>query len=292
MKPMALCQAALKNGLRYLPGFDEWRRMGVDPRAELLGMDRLDEQWAHLSRFSDDDQIQGRTFLELGPGETVGLGLILWLKGARSYVGVEASRRPLVDQRNRAWHCQVVRTACQGRWGRTDPARSHPEALERMLQAGRMPDAVRVCAGTAERLPLRTNSIEHSFSFSVLEHVRDVPAVLSELQRVARDGGRSEHAIDLTSHHGGEGPLDLLEYGDVVWALIGSRRSGSYPNRLRASHYVACARSVGWFHAETRVLSELTWEETSALQPSFAPRFRAMSAASLQPLHVALILAK
>ena len=78
------------------------------------------------------------------------------------------------------------------------------------------------------------------WSYSVLEHVTHPDAVLADVHRVLRPGGRTVALIDLTTHaHGRRDPrlmFEFLRFSERTWRLMTSNRS-IYVNRLRRSQW-------------------------------------------------------
>ncbi len=77
------------------------------------------------------------------------------------------------------------------------PTRNHP--WEWNLNLFRMPNIDVV--GSAERLPFQDASVDVLISNAVLEHVRDLPAVLGELRRVLKPGGFVYVEIPFVQHY-------------------------------------------------------------------------------------------
>jgi SAM-dependent methyltransferase len=181
--------------------------------------------------------IAGARLLEVGPGHTLGLAVSLLEAGAERVIAVD-----------------------------TVPYASLParEGLEYRI------------VGRDGRWPLDEGAVDAVYSFSVLEHVRDVDGLLAEARRVLRPGGLTLHSIDLRDHFHLESDdwLRFLRYPDWQWELMTSRRS-NWCNRLRAPELrEAFARhfELRRFDAERRRLPESL---------RLAPRFRAFDAETL-----------
>jgi SAM-dependent methyltransferase len=142
--------------------------------------------------------LAGARLVELGPGHTLGVAL--------SLLGSGAARVSAID---------------------TFPYAQPPAGDERFRYR---------ILGRDGRWPLEDGEADAVYSFSVLEHVREVDGFLDETRRVLRPGGLAIHSIDLRDHarlDPAEDWLRFLRYPDWAWELMMSRRS-NWCNRLRA----------------------------------------------------------
>ncbi len=140
--------------------------------------------------------IRGARLVEVGPGHTLGLAVSLLEAGAGRVTALDTV------------------------------AYAPPVAQDRLDYRIVGPDG---------RWPLEDGSADVVYSWSVLEHVRSVDAILDEASRVLRPGGLTVHAVDLRDHShldSGEDWLRFLRYPDWQWELMMSRRS-NWCNRLR-----------------------------------------------------------
>jgi SAM-dependent methyltransferase len=226
--------------------------------------------------------IPGAQLVEIGPGHSLGVALSLLLAGA--------SRVATID---------TVRYAAS----RPDP-RSFNELLRRCTEAGLVEpadveDPNRALARGLGRLeylvvdgrqdwPFRERSKDVVYSFSVLEHVRDLRELLEESSRVLRPGGLSIHTIDLRDHYNlgqGENWLEFLEFDDGKWERMTSARF-AWCNRMRAPE-------LRTLFGETFELVEFS-EEVSDLPEGFdrrrvAPRFQGFELDELSTSSVSVV---
>ena len=84
--------------------------------------------------------------------------------------------------------------------------------LERSAKAAGFEDiCVRQVSEPAEKMKsLRNEEFDVVLSNAVMEHIRDLDSVCSELARVTKVGGLNIHQIDLGYHKNCERPLDHL----------------------------------------------------------------------------------
>jgi SAM-dependent methyltransferase len=174
--------------------------------------------------------IAGARLVEIGPGHTLALALSLILAGASRVEAVDTVRYAASHLDPRSFTELWRRATEAGLVDRTKVA--DPEA-ELARAAARL--EYRVVDGR-EGWPFPEQSEDIVYSFSVLEHVRDLRGLLEESARVLRPGGLSIHTIDLRDHYNlgpGENWLEFLEFDDRQWERMTSARS-AWCNRMRA----------------------------------------------------------
>jgi SAM-dependent methyltransferase len=211
---------------------------------------------ARLGRVS----VRDARLVEIGPGHTLGLAVALLLAGASRVDAIDTVRyaassqdpRSFVDLWRRCLEAGLVDSSIGA-----DPAAARAGLVARL--------GYRIIDGR-ENWPFPDGSNDIVYSFSVLEHVRDLRAVLEESRRVLRPGGLSIHTIDLRDHYNlgpGENWLEFLEFDDRQWDRMTSERS-AWCNRMRA-------RELRALFADSFELAEFT-EHTDDLPPGFDRR--------------------
>jgi SAM-dependent methyltransferase len=172
----------------------------------------------------------GARLVEIGPGHTLGLAMSLLLAGAAGVEAVDTVRYAASQPDPRSF-TELWRRATEV--GLIDPTDVADPQAELSRAAERL--EYRVVDGR-EGWPFPEQSKDIVYSFSVLEHVRDLRGLLEESARVLRPGGLSIHTIDLRDHYNlgpGENWLEFLEFDDRQWERMTSARS-AWCNRLRA----------------------------------------------------------
>jgi SAM-dependent methyltransferase len=174
--------------------------------------------------------VAGARLVEIGPGHSLGVALSLLLAGASHVDAIDTARyvASLPDTQSliELWR----RVTATGLVDSTDVA--DPDA-ELTRAAARL--EYRVVDGR-KNWPFPEQSKDIVYSFSVLEHVRDLRGLLKESARVLRPGGLSIHTIDLRDHYNlgaGENWLEFLEFDDRQWDRMTSARF-AWCNRMRA----------------------------------------------------------
>lgn len=189
--------------------------------------------------------------VELGPGDSLGIGLAALLSGARWYTAIDVVHHANVE-RNLAVLAELVRLFT----ARTpipddqefplvnpqlaDYAFPHHLLDSDWMVANLAPARVNAIAAAlrdqAEGLPmvryvspdatheLQTGSACLVFSQAVLEHVDDLSSVYAACHAWLEDGGMMSHQIDFKSHGTSRVWNGHWAYPTLVWKLIRGRR--------------------------------------------------------------------
>ncbi|WP_242344493.1 class I SAM-dependent methyltransferase [Anaeromyxobacter terrae] len=222
---------------------------------------------------------------EIGPGDSIGIGLAALLAGADRYAGLDvvpyslaAHNRRILDEL--AGYFSERRPNPPWGWPRYDhllDARSFPsrilrdESLARSLAPARL-DRIRAALEGGASEPIRIEyhcpwasaaaiepeTVDWLYSHSVMEHVDGIEAAYSAMSRWLRPGGFVSHQIDLRSHELFPEWNGHWGVSRLTWRLIRGRRAYLI-NRLP---YSAHARAIRRFF-EVRL--ELLLEEEGGL---------------------------
>jgi SAM-dependent methyltransferase len=182
---------------------------------------------------------------ELGPGDTLGLGLCALLCGVKRYVGLDIYRHTAVRENIKVLH----ELAALFRERAPRPTKGWPDfdALldERLFLKGFTPAITDELVASIERALLneqadgltcaykvpwdRDDTIEESsvdvvISHAVLEHVIDVPGTYKALHRWLRPGGVMSHQIDFRSHNLTPEWNGYRVISEGVWRVMMGRR--------------------------------------------------------------------
>jgi SAM-dependent methyltransferase len=246
--------------------------------------------------------LQGKTLLELGCGDNVGLALRFIAAGVARAICVDKfySRRDPVQQREIYLALRNSLTPEQQR--RCDEAISLEDGIQ--LQ----PHRLQLLYGTSlAQAASSLDSIPKQFDFvvsrAVLEEIWDLDSVFQEMDLVLAPGGYTLHKIDLSDYGmfsgAGMNPLTFLTIPDSVYRLMAS--DSGIPNRRLIGYYRSKMRALGYEarffitavggkgelipHKEALVLGEDYTESDLAmierLRPRLTKTYRELSAESL-----------
>jgi hypothetical protein len=247
-----------------------------------------------------------RVIAELGPGDSLGIGVMALLTGGSQYVGLDVVQYADTS-RNLALFDELV-ALLESRTPIPD-ATEFPEVkpylssyefprsvltddrLERSLAAPRL-DAIRnalsrvgetvrfqdedICI--TYRVPwfdpavIRRGSIDMVYSQAVLEHVDDLPNTYRALAEWLKPGGVASHQVGFVSHAITPEWNGHWAISDPVWKLIRGRRPYLL-NREPASTHVRLLRESGI----EIVKEERVHKPSDILRDQLAPRFRYFS---------------
>ncbi|MBN2125044.1 MAG: methyltransferase domain-containing protein [Deltaproteobacteria bacterium] len=204
--------------------------------------------------------LRDKHVLEIGAGATNGVGYGLALGGAKSYTAYEPYA-PLdkgLDERIR-------------------------EGLEMQCSFRDMAllDRVRRC-GSLKRVPRK--SVDLVLSHSVLEHVKDLHALIPELENLLKADGSMLHIVDYRDHFF-KYPFEFLTFSERIWDRW--LNPGDLPRR-RIFHHIEAFETYGF---KTEILYKETDREAFArirdrLHPDFKGRDEEVLSTTLAALFV------
>jgi SAM-dependent methyltransferase len=243
---------------------------------------------------------------ELGPGDSVGVGLAALLSGAEHYLAFDAVAHALPENNQRIFEDLVQMFRARVAIPTTEeipnlrpvlsdyrfPSDLLPdERLQRTLAPERL-DLIRAClrgrstevepliryvAPWIEAAPVVAASVDMAFSQAVMEHVDNLPQAYATLFRWLRPGGIMSHQIDFKCHGTARDWNGHWTYSDLVWGLI--RADQAYLiNRQPHSRHVALLTRLGF-----KVVLDLDVRSPTCVQRrQLARRFCHLTDADLQ----------
>lgn len=240
------------------------------------------------------------TVAELGPGDTIGVGLAALLSGAEKYFALDAVA--YADLTNNLTVFDELVNLFEKRspipgpseFPELHPVLSSYEFPHRLLNSDRL-----ACNMDKDRLSSIRHSIRHPgtsdsrisymapwmetgvipegtldmvFSQAVLEHVNDLQFTYGAFFRWLRPGGVMSHRIDFRCHGTASKWNGHWLYGDRVWNLIRGRRSFLI-NREPHSTHIRLVAEKGFELVRDLTTQMPSWYSVC----DFAPRFRGIS---------------
>lgn len=212
-----------------------WRRLGIfrhgamDDPAYAIGVLEGHRKRAGMA------ELDGRTVLELGPGDSVATAVIARAHGARAIL-VDAG--PFASQDVAVYRTlgERLRDA-----GLDAPDLTGARTLDDVLAAC---GAEYLTEGLRSLRAIPDGSVDLVLSQAVLEHVRvdEFMATMRELARILTTTGVASHRVDLRDHLGGS--LDNLRIPSSIWERPAIVRSGFYTNRMSMQEMVECFAST------------------------------------------------
>jgi SAM-dependent methyltransferase len=239
------------------------------------------------------------TVAELGPGDSLGIGLAAMLTMVRRYYAFDAvphartaanlamldrqvelvrGREPIPSDEEfpeispHVDSLEFPRHLLDDRLLDASTAPARVDAIRRALSGGDGGDvAVRYAAPWADAQIVESESVDLALSQAVLEHVDDVDAAYQALFRWLKPGGIMSHAIDFRCHG-----LTRDWYGHWTipayqWRLVRGRRPYLI-NRLPASRHFASLERAGF-----EIVHTMPRHSAPAARKSLARPFRDMT---------------
>jgi SAM-dependent methyltransferase len=249
-----LVNACKRLGLsRKQRGCQEHLRYGVEYAAR-----QSRESFAMLIPFLGD--ITGKTGMEIGPGDNLGVAYCCLANGASRVICIE---QYLTVQRN----AELLAAIYDGL--------DHPEP--ELLLA-----------------PFETilgPQVDFIYSVDVLEHVQSVANAMHHMAKLLKPGGLCVHSVDFSGHNAYEGTqIDMLTCPDWAWNLMHSHLVTT--NRVRFEELVEAGRAVGLRLVNavpTRVADESYVER---LRPRMLPRYASLPIEDLRVLQATVAFVK
>jgi hypothetical protein len=214
-------------------------------------------------------KIAGAHIGELGPGDSIGVGLSALLSGAARYMGLDVVPFSLKSDLPTIFHDLVQLYSSResipdhlefpriyprldsydypddiilDRPGDTEWVEEIQRELKTDLQNGKF-----VCYRAPWTSPkeIMAGSLDLIFSQAVLEHVDSVDETYSAMFAWLKSGGYASHVIDFSAHYLSPFWNGHWAYSDWEWKMVRGRREYLL-NREPLSTHLACAKKAGF----------------------------------------------
>lgn len=216
--------------------------------------------------------IDPNTVVELGPGDSLGIGLTAMLTGAERYYGVDAVRHAAPDTNLAVFDGLVELLSARAD---IPSGGEHAEILpelgdyqfpshilgETRLKQALAPDrlarlrgdltgdltagAIRYLAPMGQMDEIPAGSVDLVFSQAVMEHVDQLAEIYAECFRCLKAGGHMSHQIDFRCHETAPEWNGHWKYSNIAWRLMRGRRPW-FVNRHPCSTHIGLIRQSGF----------------------------------------------
>jgi SAM-dependent methyltransferase len=249
--------------LSRLPfGYKVWQRIGIFRHGYMeQGSYALHVFNEHVSRAGKQVMLQGKTILELGPGDSIATALVAASYGAKAIL-VDAGPFAMTDIEGYHKLAQDLEHA-----GVSPPDISTAETLDEILDAC---NAVYLTEGLHSFSSIEAGTIDLIYSQAVLEHVRkhEFQDTMRECFRVLTPAGIASHRVDLKDHLGGS--LNNLRFSERIWESEFFVSSGFYTNRIRYPKMITICKQVGF---DVEVCDVRRWDDLPLKKQSLSKEF-------------------
>ncbi len=291
-------KAILAGLATYVPGYDYLKATGGTDSARYCYSVWL----RHLRLLHEAGALHGvpHTVAELGPGDSIGIGLAALLSGAERYYALDVVPYPdlnsnlaIFDELQRLFRERAPVPAGDEFPGMqpelADYAFPHEILGEAGLTAALAPERAADIRASLGRVNapgsriayfapwndpsvIQGGSIDLIYSQAVLEHVTDMSGVYEAMRRWLKPGGVMSHQIDYRCHGKADTWNGHWTYSDPVWKIVVGRRPYLL-NRAPHSEHLRLLRAAGF-----AVVKERPVQAASELEPrQLAARFRELS---------------
>lgn len=237
---------------------------------------------------------------ELGPGDSIGIGIAALLSGAEKYYAFDLVRysdlsgaRGILDELVEMF-IRREPVPDEGEFPSINPklddygfpshvlgeeslgkalSRSRIAAIRAAIdRAGDAPSMIRYQAPWNDTTGVPSGSVDLIYSQAVLEHVDDLEGGYAAMRRWLKTGGLMSHQIDFQCHRKADTWNGHWTYTDRAWRVVVGRRSYLL-NRVPHSRHVALLEKCGF-----EIVCDVKSRRDSTLRRSdLAARFRDLS---------------
>ena len=255
----------LKIILSRLPlNYSFWQKIGLFRHGHMDKIDYIIKVFERHIQFAnlDKNNLEGKHFIELGPGDSILSALLAYSYGAKlTLVDVGHFVKEDIN-----FYKNICIKLSNLNYKMPDISNCNNiyDILEKV-------ESKYLTNGVESMKTIKSQSVDLIFSQAVLEHVRkrDFNNLAKEIKRVLKVDGTSSHAIDLKDHLNYS--LNNLRFSDKLWESEFFAASGFYTNRLSISDITEVYKENG-FKVDT--LNKLTWKELPISRSKFAAQFK------------------
>jgi len=193
-----------------------------------------------IARSEISKWLAGKVVLEYGPGDILGVALMMKAFGAQKVYCVDRFALARVSEFNAKVLRIILEEMEPERRSIADQCFNHAGEPESGFRAACVEYLI-----DPQGLGRFDGNIDLIISRAVLEHVNNLQASLVDMHAALRSGGLAVHLVDLRSHgmHR-KNILDFLNWSPFAWHLMHSNKG--VPNRIRVGRYRQVVSEVGF----------------------------------------------
>lgn len=212
--------------------------------------------------------LKGKKILEYGPGDVLGVALLMYAHGADAVHCVDRFPLSQISGKSLRIYWELLNAL---------DANKKERALGAFKEFGKPesgfnPDVIAYTV-TPDGLSGKKRHYDLIISRAVLEHVNDLEKTIQDISDALKTNGVSLHQVDLKSHGLDRyKPYDFLTWPEVLFKLMYSHKG--FPNRWRVDKYRELAGKSGLHIRHLTPTGKLATHEVAAIQPKLARQFR------------------
>jgi len=206
--------------LSRLPiSYNFWRKINLFRHGQ---MDNSEYAYKIFLNHINPNNIQGKTILELGPGDSLSSGIIASCYGASSILVNPGDflLEPVENHINIKKYLETQGLNVSGT----------PKDFKDLCDRHHI---TYLTNGLESLKNIPESSVDIIFSNAVLEHIYkdEFIDIFEEFKRIIKDDGYMSHQVDFKDHLGGS--LNNLRLSERIWESYLFKNSGFYTNRIR-----------------------------------------------------------
>lgn len=186
-------------------------------------------------RTQKNTDVKGKAILELGPGGSLGFGLLALEAGAKKYLAIDDGTHTFIEKSRVLQYRKLLK----------NPRDIDHYFIHTKEGFTYNTEVLKYESIDQEsRYPMPDDSVDIIYSCAVLEHIHDLDLCFSEMTRVLKEGGIMYHEVDLRDHIFSQESLWFLTISDFWFRTLFSH-TGGFVNRKRLSGYQNTAKKYG-----------------------------------------------
>lgn len=232
------------------------------------------QDYREQMEFSDEEfsrYLSGKTVLEYGPGDILGVALLVYAHGADKVECVDRFPLSKLSNKNVDVYFRILNSLDQNKRERASEAfkeKGNP-------RSGFNPDAISYKV-TRNGLAEARNEYDLVISRAVLEHVNSLEETILDIGQCMKSGGISLHQVDLSSHGlDRDTKFDFLTWPAIAYRLMYSHKG--FPNRRRVDKYRELAAQSCLKVKKLSPTTTVGMEALNTIYPKLAKEFRHIS---------------
>jgi SAM-dependent methyltransferase len=213
--------------------------------------------------------------LEYGPGDILGVALLLYAHGADRVDCVDRFELSKLSRKNILVYTEILKSLAPKERERAERAFNEVGNPESGFKVNAIQYKI-----TKNGLSSDGESYDLVISRAVLEHVNDLESTILDIKKVLKTGGASIHQVDLKSHGlDRRADLDFLTWNSFLYRLMYSHKG--FPNRWRVNKYREFASKAKLQIERMAATEQLGDEKVKRILPKVAKEFTKTSAEDL-----------
>ena len=217
------------------------------------------------------EHLSGKAILEYGPGDILGVALLMYAYGAQTVCCVDRFPLSKLSAKNVDVYMRLLNSL--GPEQRVRAANAFNENGD--PRSGFNPQAITYKV-TKNGLAGSSQEYDLIISRAVLEHVNNLEETMLDIKRSLKYGGVSLHEVDLKSHGLDRyKEFDFLSWPKLAYDLMYSHKG--FPNRWRVNTYRELAKSAKLHVKKLSPTGRLEQEKIDAIRPRVAKEFSRVS---------------